>query len=55
MRTEEQLKAEGRLGTAAPQDILAQVAVLADSDLGDEEDTDGGHMAADGMDTEDGG
>ena len=39
----------------APLDILAQVAVLADSDLGDEEDTDGGHIAADGRETKDGG
>ena len=39
----------------APLDILAQVAVLADSDLCDEEDTDGGHIAADGMETKDGG
>lgn len=41
MRAEERLRAEGRLvdGEAAPTDILAQVAVLADSDLCDE-DTD---------------
>ena len=43
------LQAEGRLGTAAPLDILVQVAVLADSNFGDEKDTDGGHIAVDGM------
>ncbi|KAK7076560.1 hypothetical protein SK128_019572 [Halocaridina rubra] len=54
MRAEERLKAEGRLvdGEAAPADILAQVAVLADSDLCDE-DTDAQEcVVADGLETE---
>ncbi|KAK3873754.1 hypothetical protein Pcinc_021261 [Petrolisthes cinctipes] len=54
MRAEERLRAEGRLvdGEAAPADILAQVAVLADSDLGDD-DTDAQECVnAEGMETE---
>ncbi|XP_064115509.1 uncharacterized protein LOC135221700 isoform X1 [Macrobrachium nipponense] len=54
MRAEERLRAEGRLvdGEAAPADILAQVAVLADSDLCDE-DTDAQEcVVADGLETE---
>jgi len=53
MRAEERLRAEGRLvdGEAAPTDILAQVAVLADSDLCDE-DTDAQDYVGGELETE---
>lgn len=54
MRAEERLRSEGRLvdGEVARADILAQVAVLADSDLCDE-DTDAQEcVVGDGMETE---